>query len=199
MDIKTKEVYDKFAKEFEEKTKDFLNKYLLDETKLFMHNLKGKKILDLGCGPGRDAIYFKEKGYSVVCVDISPKMIKLCKNKELEAYEMDMENISFEEKSFDGVWAYTSLLHIPKLRISSVLSKINEILKDRGVFCVSIQQGNSEGYEKSSNFPNHERFFAHYSKEEFETLLVRYFEVLHFHKIEYNERHTYLDFLCIKK
>ena len=52
-------VYNRIAAEYEEYTKDYL-KYISEDIKLFLENLSGKRILDLGSGPGRDAAFFKE-------------------------------------------------------------------------------------------------------------------------------------------
>ncbi len=194
----TKATYDKYASEYEEKTKDYIEKYIKEDFDLFLQNLKGKKILDLGSGPGRDSIRFKQKGFRPVCIDISKAMIDLCKEKELEAYEMDIENIKFENGFFDGVWAYTSLLHLPKSKIKKVIKKIENILKTEGIFYLGMKEGNSEGFEESKRYPNHRRYFSSYTKEEIEKLLID-FEILHFSKVEIGSKYIYINFLCRKK
>jgi len=194
----TKATYDKYASEYEEKTQDYIEKYIKEDFDLFLQNLKGKKILDLGSGPGRDSIKFKQRGFHPVCIDISKAMIDLCKRKGLEAYEMDMETLDFEDASFDGVWAYTSLLHLPKSKIKNVINKIRDILKTKGIFYLGMKTGNSEGFEENKRYPNHKRYFSLYSKEEIEKLLSD-FEILHFSKVEIDSEHIYINFLCRKK
>ena len=98
----TKSAYDKYAKEFEERTKNYIENYLLNDINLFIQNLKGDKILDLGSGPGRDSLFFKTKGLHPISIDISESMVELCKQKGLEAHVMDMEDLQFENNSFDG-------------------------------------------------------------------------------------------------
>jgi len=194
----TKALYDKYASEYEEKTQDYIEKYIKEDFDLFLQNLKGKKILDLGSGPGRDSIRFKQKGFHPVCIDISKAMVDLCKSKGLEAYEMNMENLDFEDASFDGIWAYTSLLHLSKSKIKNVLKKIYDILKTEGIFYLGMKAGNSEGFEENKRYPNHKRYFSLYSKEEIEKLLTD-FEILHFSKVEIDSEHIYINFLCRKK
>lgn len=194
----TKSLYDRYASEYEEKTQDYIEKYIKEDFDLFLQNLKGKKILDFGSGPGRDSVKFKQKGFHPICIDISKAMVDLCKSKELEAYEMDMEYIDFGNDSFDGVWAYTSLLHLPKSKIKNVLKKVHNILKAEGIFYLGMKSGNSEGFIESKCYPNHKRYFSLYTKEEIEKLLTD-FEILNFSKVEINSEQIYINFLCRKK
>ncbi len=120
-----KDAYDSYAKKFEDLTEDYLLKYILEDAKLFIANLPGEDILDLGSGPGRDSLYFKQNGLNPLCLDISSEMVNLCLQKGLRAEVGDLENLSFNDNYFDGVWAYTSLLHVPKNVFPVVLDKIN--------------------------------------------------------------------------
>lgn len=63
------------------------------------------KLLEIGAGPGRDSKYFQDQGLDVVCIDLSPAMIELCRQKGLTAYVMDMGNLDFPENSFDVVYS----------------------------------------------------------------------------------------------
>ena len=124
---KTIEAYNQNAKEFSEKFKllmDDLKKR--DEFQRFIDLLRGKTVLDLGCGSGDHSLYFKEQGLDVTAVDLSEEMILLCKEKGLKTFLMDIENLEFQEVFFDGIWAVTSLLHLPKQKVSSVIKKLNQ-------------------------------------------------------------------------
>lgn len=194
----SKEVYDRYAEEFNENTKDYLTKYIWKDAKLFIENLKGKKILDLGSGAGRDAIFFKERGLNPICVDISPKMIELCRKKGLNAEVMDMEDLKFEEGSFDGIWAYTSLLQIPKSRMVLVLDKIKSLLKREGIFYLGMKEGDFEGLIKSEKYGGMKRFFSLYSDNELRKLISENFDILHSSRVELGDA-TFLNYLCKKK
>ena len=114
-----------------------------------MKYLNGPKILDVGSGPGRDSYFFKECGCNPICIDNSEEMIVLCKEKGLEAHVMDMEDMRFKEKSFDGVWAYASLLHTPKIKFDNILKNINLLLNDDGLFFIGMVGGDTEGLSES--------------------------------------------------
>ncbi|OYT36046.1 hypothetical protein B6U91_01990 [Candidatus Pacearchaeota archaeon ex4484_71] len=193
----TKLSYDTHATEYEKRTKDYIEEYIQKDFNLYLQNLKGRRILDIGSGPGRDSIRFKQRGFHPVCIDISKTMIELCKNKGLEAYEMNMENLDFDNNSFDGVWAYTSLLHLPKSRIKNAIKEIKRVLKPGGILYLGMKEGNSEGFEKREHYPNHKRYFALYPKEEIEKLISG-FEIIHFSETKIDKEHTYLNFLCKK-
>lgn len=115
---------------------------------------KGGHILDFGCGSGRDAKIFKEKGYLVDAIDGSEKMCEAAK-----AYtSLDVKCMNFEEldeiNKYDGVWACSSILHLDRKTLSSVLKKISASLKPSGVFYSSFRLGDGEGEENERYFIN---------------------------------------------
>ncbi len=105
------------------------------------HIPDGGRILDAGCGSGRDSKAFIKEGYSVVAFDASREMCK--KASELlgqEVWQMRFDEMSFDEE-FDGVWACASLLHVSENDLPEVLSKIHKALKDNGLFYASFKYG----------------------------------------------------------
>ena len=128
---------------------------------------KGAKILDAGCGSGRDSKVFLNMGFDVVAMDAS---IEVC--KEAEAYLnrpvlcQTFEEINFVEE-FDGIWACASLLHVAKSEMDSVMEKMKRALKERGMMYVSFKYGKSER-EKDG------RFFSDYTEETLIRMLDRH-------------------------
>ena len=101
----------------------------------------GCRILDLGCGSGRDSKYFVEKGYDVVALDPSPAMCAQTRSlAHIPVYEMKAEEIQFSNE-FDGVWACASLLHVPRDNQVNVLHRIADALKDEGILYASWKYG----------------------------------------------------------
>lgn len=185
MDYKeiTIESYNQNAKELSEKFKELMDVNRRYEFQRFIGLVKGKKILDLGCGSGDHSIYFKEQGLDVTAIDLSEEMIKLCKEKGVNAFVKDIENLDFEEKSFDGIWSVTSLLHIPKSKLKSVIEKLNLILKDEGILYVCVKEGEGERLieDKSGNTS---RFFAFWKEEELIKLFEDYFVLIENKKVQ---------------
>jgi len=185
MDYKkiTIDSYNQKAREFSKKFKEFTDLNRRYEFQRFIDLLNGKQILDLGCGSGDNSLYFKEKGLDVTAIDLSEEMIKLCKEKGINAFLMDIENLEFEDKSFDGIWAATSLLHIPKSKLSKVIEKLNAILKDDGILFVCVKEGEGEElvYDKITST---KRFFAFWKEEELKKLFDNYFVLLESEKVQ---------------
>ena len=101
----------------------------------------GCRILDLGCGSGRDSKYFAGKGYDVVALDPSSAMCTQTKTfAHVPVYAMKAEEIQFTNV-FDGIWACASLLHVPRNEQENTLKKIAVALKDNGILYASWKYG----------------------------------------------------------
>ncbi len=193
----TRRFYDESAKQFEELTQNYLTDYILRDARLFIENLNEKYVLDLGSGTGRDALFFKENDLRVVCVDLSKVMAKMCRNKGLDAFVMDVENLGFKDNSFDGVWAYTSLLHMPKRNFSIVLDRICNLLRGDGIFHLGMKEGNFEGWIEDERYNGTKRFYSLYQDKELRVILERSFNILHISRVDLG-KNVYLNYLCRK-
>ena len=109
-------------------------------------------ILDFGCGSGRDTKYFLEKGYQVVATDGSAELCRLAssftgiKVKEMLFQELDEIGV------YDGIWACSSILHLPKQELLPVIQKMCNALKDNGVIYTSFKYSNFEGERNGRYF-----------------------------------------------
>ena len=112
------------------------------------------KILDLGCGSGRDSKEFINRGYKVTAVDGSEKLAKeaskLIKQKVIIS---TFQELKLKEK-FDGIWACASLLHINRDELKIVLRKLYENLKDDGIFYMSFKYGDKEYIDDKNRYFN---------------------------------------------
>ena len=105
---------------------------------------KGARILDAGCGSGRDTQFFIDQGFEVVAIDASLEMVNATKKMT----GADCRHMSFEklnlEKSFDAIWACASLLHVRREKLTSVLDKFANILLPSGLLYASFKLGTEE-------------------------------------------------------
>lgn len=128
------------------------------------------KIIDMGCGSGRDAKIFTEKGISVLGIDFCQNLIDIAKaHAPLAEFQvMDMESAIFVPESFDGVWASCSLLHISKTVLPSVLKNTYSMLKQGGTFYLNLKKGDGEILEKDSRYENVDiiKFWSYYEEKE---------------------------------
>ena len=107
---------------------------------------KHGKILDAGCGPGTDSAYMDARGFKVVGVDLSAKMLGLAKKKSpnIHFQQADIRKLKFDPDSFDGILASYSLIHVPKKKISQTIKSFHKILKPAGIICIGVQEEKSK-------------------------------------------------------
>lgn len=196
MDQKTINSYNNLAHKYDEETYDFWERFPRSFFDKFIKLTSGK-VLDIGSGPGRDGVILQEKGLHVVCLDASEEMVKMSSQKGLESVVADFNDLPMEDNSFDGVWAYTSLLHVPKKDVHTPLKEIRRVLKIGGVFGLGLIEGTTEEYRETEKV-NEPRWFSFYTKEEIEKLLKQYeFEILYFEEFRPNKK-NYLNFISKK-
>ena len=98
-------------------------------------------LLELGAATGSDAAVFKAHSFDVVCVDLSPEMVRHCQAKGLVAHVMDVADLRFPPDSFDAVYAMNCLVHLLKAQLPEVLAGISRVLKPDGLFYVGLYGG----------------------------------------------------------
>ena len=106
---------------------------------------EGGRILDLGCGSGRDSLAFLKAGFLVDAVDGSTEMAKAV--SELTGLPVAHALFADYEPAgiYDGVWACSSLLHVPVAELPVIISKYAAALKPGGVFYLSFKFGDHDG------------------------------------------------------
>lgn len=105
---------------------------------------KNSKILDVGCGSGRDSRYFIENGYNVDSIDNACDLSLLASmyiGKKVKT--MDIKSMNFNEE-YNGIWCSASLLHILPENIEYTLKRINNALVKNGYLYLSLKEGNND-------------------------------------------------------
>jgi len=129
---------------------------------------QGGKILDAGCGSGRDAKYFYDMGYHITAFDASEELGKLARKKT----GLNIINTTFadftSEETFDGIWASASLLHVPKKEFDASFSNLIKHLKKDGILYASMKYGNNEAKDSKG------RFFNYVTCDELKNIFAKY-------------------------
>ena len=124
----------------------------------------GSKILDFGCGSGRDTKYFLEKGYRVEATDGSSELCKLASDfTGIEVKEMLFQDLDASGK-YEGIWACSSILHLSKKELLPVIRKMCDALKDNGVIYTSFKYGDFEGERNG-------RYFTDFTEDTFDKFI----------------------------
>ena len=136
------------------------------------HLPSGGRILDAGCGSGRDSKAFIMNGFSVVAIDASKEMCRMASEfLGQEVWQMKFDELSFEDE-LDGIWACASLLHVSYDEMHSVMERLKKGLRDNGILYASFKYGDVETAKG-------ERTFSNYTEDSLKELMeAEGFEVL---------------------
>jgi 8-oxo-dGTP diphosphatase len=195
----TIKTYNLYPAEFNQKFDDHFTNLVQKEAEEFIPLLPGKRLLDLGSGPGNHALFFHNQNLDVHCIDLSEEMVKLCKEKGLNAEVMDIENLTFAPESFDGIWAYASLLHIPKERIPALVPRLADILKPGGMLALALKKGEGQGFETHASYPGTQRWFSYFSDREVRELFDSHFEVVGSGETKAKNKYTFMKHFLRKR
>ena len=148
--MKTKDYYNNNAQEFVNST------FMVDMQSLYQPFLNllpdFGRILDLGCGSGRDALAFKNMGYQIEAMDYSAELVKQA--SDLTGIEVRLQSFYDldEIDTYDGIWACASLLHCERHRLVDVLQRMIQSLKANGVIYMSFKYGDQDREKDGREF-----------------------------------------------
>jgi len=177
------EAYNRKAEEREQRGK---STWKLEERLRFLSMLQeeGKThLLEVGAGTGKDSVFFRDSGLEVICTDLSPEMVRFCRDKNLTAYEMDFLNLDFPDGSFDAVYALNCLLHVPDANMASVLNVIARLLKPTGLFYLGVYGGKNQEGEWPDDHHDPKRFFSFRTDEQLVQITTAIFELVYFKQV----------------
>jgi len=112
----------------------------------------GASVLDFGCGSGRDAKSFLERGFRVTATDGSPEMCGIASRLTGLEVRNELFGDLADVAAYDGIWACSSILHLPKAELADVFPKMLAALKPGGVIYTSFKYGTFEGWRNGRYF-----------------------------------------------
>ncbi len=141
----TLEHYDQRAGDFWRGTKDHDVSQNLDELLRHIEGAPPFRILDLGCGPGRDLKALASLGHIAVGLEGSARFAAMAREySRCEVLEQDFLRLDLPQADFDGVFANAALFHVPGQELPRVLQELRGAIKPRGVLFSSNPHGNNE-------------------------------------------------------
>lgn len=159
--------YNRNSNEFHART---INVDMHDAYHKFLKHLpKSAKILDAGCGGGRDSKYFLSQGHDVVSFDGSIEMVNIATNLlEKNVHHMLFSDINFVNE-FTGIWANASLLHVSYEDLRSILQRMHASLVPSSILYASFKYGSYMRHVEG-------RYFFDMNEEKILTYLQGLFE-----------------------
>lgn len=154
--------YNQHAQEFFNNTRDVNFTEMQDQ---FLKYLSpGARILDFGCGSGRDTKYFLGKGFKTEAVDGSEELVKIASEYAgVQVRQMLFQDLN-ECEAYDGIWACSSILHLTYSGLLDVFGNMAHALVSRGILYTSFKYGISEGERNG-------RYFTDMTEDKMEKLL----------------------------
>lgn len=147
-----------------------------------LQNLRGAgpfRILDFGCGPGRDLKVFRDLGHEAIGLEGAPQFVRMARAYSgCEIWQQDFLKLDLPREFFDGVFANASLFHVPSQELPRVLRELRAALKPGGVLFSSNPHGaNQEGW-------NGQRYCCYYDLARWRELVTGagFEEITHYYR-----------------
>lgn len=171
--------YNQHAESFWEGTKDH---DVSQNRDVLLEHLIGDgpfRILDFGCGPGRDLKAFKEMGHQAIGLEGAARFVELARAYSGgEVWQQDFLHLKLPPDYFDGIFANAALFHVPSQELPRVLKELYVTLKPNGVLFSSNPRGeNEEGWSG-------ERYGVFYNLERWRELVTSagFVEITHYYR-----------------
>lgn len=142
-----------------------------------------KTLLDLGCGDGRDSIYFFNKGLQVTAIDFSESGIRRLKARQnrINCILKDIRNINFTENSFDAIYTHLALHYFDDKTTSKVFNNLHKILKRGGLMFVKCKSTDDALFGKGEKVGDNmykEGHTRHFFTKEYMIEQLRRFKII---------------------
>ncbi len=165
-------IFDKSASDYDawytDKKGSFVDKVETELAFNMMEIKKGMKILDVGCGTGNFSVKLAKKGCSVTGIDVSDEMLSIARKKasdlnlDIELMNMNVNNLSFDDNTFDGIISMTAFEFIEDA--PKALKELLRVVKKGGQVLIGTIAGESSWSELYLSEPFRENTVFKYAK-----------------------------------
>ena len=193
------ESYEKYAYQRESGTTDGFKEQERSEFLKLLKEEGRQSLLEIGCGPGRDAQFFQSQGFQVLAVDNAPTMVRLTAEKGVTTQVLDCYNLDQIDETFDAVYTLNCLLHIPKRDICHIFNLIATRLNGNGLMYLGLWGGeNFEGILEQDTYEP-KRFFSFLEAEALLEVVQQSFRLEYYRRLNPREGVTFNSIIARKR
>ena len=164
---------------------------------LIRHLKSGDKLLDVGCGSGRDLLWLKGHGFNITGLERYKGLADLArKHTGCEIIESDFQTYDFSKRKFDAILLSGSLVHIPHAHLETVFGSVMSGLGEGGKVLISLKEG------RGSSIDGDGRTFYLWKNEDLRDIFSKHdFRVLEYHRgvSKVNSSDTWLSYVLEPK
>jgi SAM-dependent methyltransferase len=131
----------------------------------------GSVVGDVGCGPGRDSELLRDRGMTVVGLDLSMGMLRA--GVAQSVVQADMRAIPLRSGSLDGAWSQAALLHVDRADVAGVLAELARVVRPGGSLFLNAAEGDGEQWEPVLYRMDQRRWFVYHHRGELEAMVSR--------------------------
>lgn len=200
-----KSLFNRFSDQYLQNTQTGI-KLLDEDRRSFISLLKAAsespRVLDIGCGPGRDLVQMKNLGAEVLGIDISESNVNNCKRQGVDAIVGDIYRLKdyFDEGAFDAAWCNCSVTNwVLRGELLNVFEMIKAIVKPGGYIFMGSVLGNLAGWEIDSKYDKMKRFNNHWDEAELRRYLSHIGPIVYERKLVNTGKKDYLNVVMINE
>ena len=138
------------------------------------------RLLEIGTGPGQDAVAFLTRGLTVSGVDLSAEHVRLSRAAGVDARVASVHQLPFADNSFDAGWSMSTLLHVPDAGFDAALGEICRVLSSGSPVAIGVWGGTDSEVISTEDEIQPPRFFSVRSDPRLREMLGRHGEVEQF-------------------